>query len=93
MSDELYAKALSRQKQLEYASFSDYIRALIRADALQSGPHIRETAHSGPAAQPPSKPVTYRKSSRKGTHHKIPDIVKKGVEKERSAQSQPKPDA
>ena len=43
MPEELYVEAERRQKQLGYVTFSDYIQALIRADVLADGSHLRET--------------------------------------------------
>lgn len=87
MPDELYNKAVARQEQLGYATFSDYIQALIRADALQSGPHIRETA-APPMPLPPTKPVNYRPSKR-DIDRKAVELVKAGSKKPRRPVSPP----
>lgn len=38
---ELFERAVARQKDLGYSTFSDYIQALIRADTMQGGGHVR----------------------------------------------------
>lgn len=40
----LFAKADARKEQLGYSTFSDYIQALLRADTLGGGDHLRESA-------------------------------------------------
>lgn len=42
--EELFAQADARQQQLGYSKFSDYIQALIRADVIKEGGHVREVA-------------------------------------------------
>lgn len=58
MPGPLYAQALVRQKALGYATFSDYVAALLRNDILSRDSHVRE--ESGPygsSSSPPSEPV------------------------------------
>lgn len=40
---ELFDQADRRQADLGYSTFSDYIQALMRADALTGGSHLRES--------------------------------------------------
>lgn len=49
----LFAKADVRKEQLGYSTFSDYIQALLRADSLGGGDHLREAA---PTPDSPSTP-------------------------------------
>ena len=80
-----------------FDDYSEFLSTLIREEwDRRHGPVVFNETHS--AESPPthsSGPVTYHKALKKDTHGKIPNIVKKGVEREhsRSAQSQPKPDA
>jgi len=85
MPDQLFATAVERQRELGYSTFSDYIQALIRADSLQSGPHLREAAKAA-APLPAGNPVNYRKAKRQtnsarpssaDTERKVVDIVQK----------------
>jgi hypothetical protein len=41
---DLYAKADARKEELGYSTFSDYIQALIRADVVKAGGHLREAS-------------------------------------------------
>lgn len=41
---DLFQKADARKEQLGYATFSDYIQALMRADTLAHSGHVREVA-------------------------------------------------
>lgn len=41
---ELFAQADQRKAQLGYSTFSDYIQALIRADTVAGGAHLREAS-------------------------------------------------
>lgn len=85
MPEKMYTEAVARQQELGYANFSDYVQALLRADALQKGSsHVRETVlpypqPNTPTAETPKedRPVSYRKSSTKGTQRKLVDILKK----------------
>lgn len=63
----LFAAADARKEQLGYPTFSDYIQALIRADTISGGDHLREStspagvsAYSGAGkiAQLSSGPLT-----------------------------------
>jgi hypothetical protein len=70
MPEDIYARAVDRQKELGYPTFSDYIQALIRADAVSRAAHVREPE------------VQYRVSSpseadRKDTARRVVDTVKK----------------
>lgn len=72
--DTLFAQADVRKAQLGYSTFSDYIQALIRADAVGGGAHLREAASSvatlthgivsdaisSAAATPTTAPVSYQ---------------------------------
>jgi len=42
MPQTLFERAQQRQLELGYGTFSDYIQALIRADALTGAAHVRE---------------------------------------------------
>lgn len=78
--EDLLAEADARMEDLGYTDFSKYIQALIRADVLTGGPHLREvsTPHTRPAS-----PVNYRKKDpSKDTQNKIQDIVKRGTKKD-----------
>lgn len=59
MGHELYARAVARQQELGYSTFSDYIQALIRADSLQRGGHLREPAgeYRVSSSSPSERPV------------------------------------
>lgn len=48
---ELFEQADARTQQLGYANFSQYVQALIRADVLSEGAHLREATNSAKVAQ------------------------------------------
>lgn len=66
MPRDVFEKAAVRQRELGYATFSDYIQALIRADSLSGSAHVRAAIPSSSQAGP-----------KKGTSDPVVDIVKK----------------
>lgn len=60
--EQLFALADARKAQLGYSTFSDYIQALMRADALGGGDHLRESVkpHRGAHPDNPHTPVVPR---------------------------------
>lgn len=56
MPEAVYQRAVERQKALGYSTFSDYIQALLRSDALQDRGHLREVAptYGSPATSSPA---------------------------------------
>lgn len=63
---ELFAQADRRKAQLRYSTFSDYIQALIHADLVAGGSHLRETSELAAAEQQSlAAAVSYGKKSRK----------------------------
>jgi hypothetical protein len=59
MSDELFNKGKDRQKAFGYATFSDYIQALVRADTGEA--HVRHAS----TAPEPGRPKPVRRRSKK----------------------------
>lgn len=73
---ELFAKADQRKIELGYATFSDYIQYLLRADTMSGGAHLRDAAPTHPLPQAEQqvvkivaaevqKRLSYREKSRK----------------------------
>ena len=61
--EELFKRGEQRREELEYKNFSEYIQALIRADIMDGGDHIRETAKK-PKAPPGAGQSDYWKAKR-----------------------------
>lgn len=57
MPEAAYQRAVQRQHELGYASFSDYIQALLRQDAVQAGGHLREVCQPNLSAHQAAKDV------------------------------------
>jgi hypothetical protein len=55
LPEELYHRAVERQRQLGYKAFSEYVHVLIRSDLITGGDHLREAITPGN-----NKPVRYR---------------------------------
>lgn len=83
MPQAVYDDAIARQKELGYPTFTAYIQALLRADSIQGGAHLRET--SALPAMPAEREVVYPKGRKPssssvpkaGTSDKLAEIVKK----------------
>lgn len=66
----LFTKADARKEQLGYSTFSDYIQALLHADTLNGGDHLRESAPTPDTPHTPPVPphqtdTSYHKRKRK----------------------------